>query len=156
MAGEAHAPVEVAAIIEVGPGPGHPTRFRAADSGSAKYLTNDNGDWDFSALDGPVKVRLSIATPSVHFYRGDGKDALSFAHDASQPKQPVARGHHHFPGDVQRVSSQSIWFTYRNARAGGPGAGAERSDKSAYGVYFGDDAGAFLHHHDPVIQNGGA
>ena len=154
MADAAHLPVEVAAIIEVGPGPAHATRFRAADSASAQYLANDNGEWDFSSLKGPVRVRLTIATPGVVFYRGGDKAALSFADDPAQPKAAIAGGHHQFPGDLQHVSGQSMWFMYRNAWDGGVGDGARRCEKSAYGVYFGDDAGAFLHHHDPVIQNG--
>jgi hypothetical protein len=151
----AHTPVEVAAIIDVGPGPEHATRFRAADAESAKYLANDNGDWDFSALNGPVKVRLTIATPGVVFYRGDGMNGLSFADDPARPKAAVSRGHHQFPGDVQHVSGQSMWFNYRNAWDGGVGDGAKRCEKSAYGVYLGDGEGALLHHHDPIIQNGG-
>ena len=149
------SPVEVGAIIEVGPGPEHSTKFRAADSISANYLANDNGDWDFSAFKGPVKVRLTIATPGVVFYRGASKNALSFADDPAQPKDAVASGHHQFPEDVQHVSGQSMWFMYRNAWDGGAGDGAKRCEKSAYGVYFSDDEGTFLHHHDPVIQNGG-
>jgi hypothetical protein len=148
--------VEVAAIIEIGPGPEHSTRFRAADPVSATYLANEDGDWDFSALKGPVKVKLTIATPGVVFYRGAGKNGLSFADDPAQPKHAVANGHHQFPGDVQHVHGQSMWFMYRNAWDGGVGDGAKRCEKSAYGVYFGDGDGALLHHHDPVIQNGGA
>lgn len=156
MADAAHSPVEVAATIDVGPGPEHATMFRAADSASAKYLANGQGDWDFSSVKGPVKVRLTIATPGVVFYRGAGKNALSFADDPAQPKAAVAPGHHQFPGDLRHVSGQSLWFIYRNAKDGGVGDGAERCETSAYGVYFGDGAGALLHHHDPIIQNGGA
>lgn len=150
------SPVEVAAIIDVGPGPDHATRFRAADAASAQYLANDNGDWDFSSLTGPVKVRLTIATPGVVFYRGADKNALSFADDPAQPKAAVAHGHHQFPGDLQHLSGQSMWFMYRNAWDSGVGDGAKRCEKSAYGVYFGDADGALLHHHDPIIHNGGA
>ena len=155
MSSAALSPVEVAAVIEVGPGPGHATTFRAADPASATYLSSDNGDWDFSSLKGPVRVRLTIATPDVVFYRGAGQDALSFADDPTQPKQAIGRGHHQFPGDVEHASGQSLSFLYRNAWDGGVGDGARRCEKSAYGVYFGDAAGGFLHHHDPVIANGG-
>ena len=148
-------PVEVVATIEVGPGPDHSTRFRAADSTSANYLVNDNGDWDFSSVKGPVKVQLTIATPGVAFYRDAGKNALSFADDPAQPKQTVADGHHQFPDDVQHVNGQQMWFMYRNAWDRGVGDGAKRCEKSAYGIYFGDGAGDFMHHHDPIIQNGG-
>jgi hypothetical protein len=150
------APHEVAAIIDVGPAPDHRTTFRAADSASANYLVNDNGDWDFSGLKGPVRVRLTIATPGVVFHRGASKTALSFADDPAHPKQAVAEGHHQFPGDVHHVSGQNISFLYRNASDGGLGDGARRCETSAYGIYFGDDAGALLHHHDPIIQNGGS
>jgi len=156
MARAAHPPVEVAAIIEVGPGPGHATTFRAADGASANYLANANGDWDFSSLEGPVKVRLTLATPGVVFHRGAGEAAISFADDPAEPKEAVASGHHQFPGDVQHVSGQHLWFMYRNGWDGGVGDGAKRCEKSAYGVYFGDEAGTLLHHHDPIIQNGGA
>ena len=155
MAGSAAAPsAEVAATIQVGPAPDYPVRFHAADPKSASYLVNDNGDWDFSSLKGPVAVRLTIATPDIVFYRGGDKAALSFADDPAQPKQPVAPGHHQFPG-AAHVSGQSLSFTYRNAWDGGVGDGAKRRQTSAYGLYFGDGAGAFLLHHDPVIQNGG-
>jgi hypothetical protein len=156
MSGAATRPAEVAAIIEVGPGPDHATRFRAADSASANYLANDNGDWDFSSLKGPVRVELTIATPGVVFHRGASDAALSFADDPAHPKRAVDGGHHQFPGDVQHVSGQSLWFVYRNAWDGGAGDGAKRCENSAYGVYFGDGEGALLHHHDPIIRNGGS
>jgi len=102
-------------------------------------------------------VRLSIATPGVVFHRGGGKNGLSFADDAAQPKAAVAHGHHQFPGDLQHAGGgQTMSFTYRNAWDGGVGDGAKRCEKSAYGVYLGDEAGTLLHHHDPIIQNGGA
>jgi hypothetical protein len=150
----ASSPQEVAAIIEVGPAPEHRTTFRAADAASASHLVNENGDWDFSGLKGPVKVRLTIATPGVVFHRGQGA-ALSFADDPAQAKTAVDRGHHQFPDHVWHADGQSLSFMYRNAHDGGVGDGIPRCRKSAYGVYFGDDDGAFLHHHDPIIQNGG-
>jgi hypothetical protein len=156
MARTATAPPEVAAIIEVGPGPEHRTTFRPADNASASYLTSEDGDWDFRSVKGPVRVRLTIATPGVVFHRADGEAALSFADDPAEPKQVVARGHHQFPGHVQHDGGQSISFLYRNAWDGGAGDGVKRCEQSAYGVYFGDGAGALLHHHDPIIQNGGA
>lgn len=155
MPSTAPTSTEVAAVIEVGPGPDHATTFRAADSESAKYLANANGDWDFSSLKGPVRVQLTIVTPGVAFHRGASEAALSFADDPAQPKRAVEGGHHQFPGDVQHVSGQSLWFMYRNAWDNGVGDGAKRSENSAYGVYFGDAAGAFMHHHDPIIRNGG-
>jgi hypothetical protein len=147
--------VEVAANVEVGPGPDYKTTFHPADAGSAKYLANDDGDWDFSSVKGPVNMRLTIATPGVVFHRGAGGTALSFADDPAQPKAPVARGNHQFPDHVQHGDGQSIAFTYRNAWDGGVGDGVKRCEKSAYGVYLGDADGRFLHHHDPVISNGG-
>lgn len=156
MAGAATpAPAEVAATIQLGPAPGYPVRFRAADPASANYLVNENGDWDFSSLKGPVMVRLTIATPGVVFHRGGGEAALSFADDPAQPKQRVAPGHHQFPDDVQHADGRSLSFTYRNAWDDGVGDGAKRRQTSAYGLYFGDGAGALLLYHDPVIQNGG-
>lgn len=154
--GAAPPSVEVAATIEVGPAPGYPVTFHAADPTSANYLVNANGDWDFSALEGPVNVRLTIATPDVVFYRGGGEAALSFADDPAHAKRPVPRGHHQFPAHVQHLNGQGIAFTYRNVCDGGLGDGARRHATSAYGLYLGDAAGAFLHHHDPIIQNGGA
>jgi hypothetical protein len=146
---------EVAATIEVGPAPGYPVAFHAVDPTSANYLVNGNGDWDFSSLKGPVMVRLTIATPGVVFYRGGGESALSFADDPARAKQRVAPGHHQFPADVQHVGGQSLSFTYRNAWDDGVGDGVKRRETSAYGLYFGDAAGALLLHHDPVISNGG-
>jgi len=156
MASVATPPTEVAATIQVGPAPGYPVTFRAADPTSAKYLANDAGDWNFSSLRGPIRVRLTIDTPGVLFHGGAGEAAISFADDPAQPKLPVARGHHQFPDHVQPVGGQGLSFTYRNAWDNGVGDGARRRETSAYGLYFGDDAGALLHHHDPIIQNGGA
>jgi hypothetical protein len=154
MPSAAQRPLELAAIIEVGPAPDHAATFRAADSASASYLVNDNGDWDFSSIKGPINMRLTIATPGVVFHRGAGKNGLSFADDPAQPKEAVANGHHQFPGDLQHAGGQTLSFTYRNACDGGLGGGAKRFERSAYGVYLGDDAGVLLRHHDPIIQNG--
>ena len=103
-----------------------------------------------------MPAALTIATPSVVFHRNAGGAALSFADDPAEAKQPVAPGHHQFPDYVQQGSGQTISFMYRNAWDGGVGDGAKRCEKSAYGLYLGDPAGALLHHHDPIIQNGGS
>jgi hypothetical protein len=145
----------VAANITVGAAPTFPLTFQAADSASANYLIDDKGDWGFSCFKGPVKVRLTISTPGAVFYYGGGRDSISFADDAAQTKQPVQSGHHQFPGNVQHVTAQSIWFKYANVWDCGAGDNQRRCAKSAYGIYIGDGAGGFVAHADPIIQNGG-
>jgi hypothetical protein len=149
-------PPQVAAVIEVGPAPSYPLAFTAADPTSANYLTDAQGDWDFSCFKGPIKVRLTIATPGKVFYYGGGRDSVSFAYDpATQAKQPIGRGHRQFPGNLQHVTAQSIWFSYANAWDCGAGDNQRRCAKSAYGIYVGDSHGGFTVHADPIIQNGG-
>jgi hypothetical protein len=156
MACIASPPPEVAAIIQVGPGPTYPLTVRAADSTSANYLVNNKGDWDFSCFKGPIRVRLAINTSGVVFYYGGGKDTLSFSDDEHGTKQPVGPGHHQFPGGPQHVTAQSMWFTYHNDQDGGQGDHQDRYPRSAYGLFFGDAAGNFLTQADPIIQNGGS
>lgn len=148
-------PPQVAAIIQVGPAPAYPLTFRAADAASANYLMDAAGDWDFSCFQGPIKVRLTISTPGVVFYYGGGKDSISFAYDAAQTKQPVQAGHRQFPGNMQHVTAQAVWFKYANAWDCGAGNNQRQCAKSAYGVYLGDAAGGFVAQADPIIQNGG-
>ena len=127
-------PPQVAAIIQVGPGPAYPLTFRAADADSANYLMNPAGDWDFSCFKGPIKVRLTIGTPGVVFYYGGGKDSISFAYDSAQTKQPVQAGHHQFPGKMQHVTAQALWFRYANRWDCDAGDNQRRCARSAYGV----------------------
>jgi hypothetical protein len=156
MACIAPPPAEVAAIIQVGPAAaGYPLTYRAADPTSANYLVNDKGDWDFSCFRRPIRVRLSIGTPGFVFFHGGDKDGILFAEDPTGTKQAVKPGHHQFPGGLQHVTAQSLWFKYHNDWDCGAGDGQKRCAASAYGVSIGDGAGGFVHDSDPIIQNGG-
>lgn len=154
-------PPQIAATIQVGPAPDYALAFTPADAASANYIAG-NGDLDFSCFAGSIRVQFTITTPGVVFYKLYGKDAISFAEDASQPaaKQAVQPGHHQFPGGVQHVGPQTIAFTYHNDWDGGAGDHRRRYARSAYGIYLGSAAGqgkigGFLHHCDPIVSNGG-
>jgi hypothetical protein len=111
---------------------------------------------DFSCFAHPILVVLKVGTPGVYFH-GKGNETLSFADNfADARKQMVLpRKHHQFPGGVQNVGRQEIWFVYRNDWDCGVGDGADRCPTSAYGFYLENRQGVVFHV-DPVIQNGGS
>jgi hypothetical protein len=149
-------PPQIEATISVGAAPNFPLTFAPNPSdGSANYI-DPQGNLDFSCFKTAISVQFTIGTPGVRFYKGYGKDAISFLDDADHvgTKQPPAPGHHQFHKGIVHSSLQTITFEYHNDWDCGAGDGVARCRRSAYGVYLGN-AGGFLHHSDPIINNGG-
>jgi hypothetical protein len=153
MACIAPPPPQVSAIIQVGAGPTYPLTYLPADAASANYI-DSSGDLDFSCFNTPITVQFTIQTAGVFFYQGYGKDSLSFADHAGQPKQPLAPGHHQFPGWLHHSGTQVLKFTYKNDSNCGVVHGPNSCVQSSYGVYLGNSSG-FLTRSDPIINNGG-
>jgi len=151
-------PPQVAAIIQVDVAANYKLTFTAdpTSPGSANYLQSAAGDWDFSCFPGAVKVRLTIQTNGIAFYKSLTKDSLSFASNSTQPKQPLHHGNPEFPGNVQHSGAQSIWFNYKNAKDCGIPNHPLTCLKSAYGIYLWNLSGGYLAEKDPIIQNGGS
>jgi hypothetical protein len=144
---------QIEATITVGPAPDYPLAFVPnPNDGSAKYIDRD-GNLDFSSFSCEITIRFTIATRGIVFYKGYGRDSISYAEslDPAELKQPVADGHHQFRKGLNHPDPQTLVFEYHNDC----GRHGDRAcPSSRYGLYLGY-SGGFLKHHDPIINNGG-
>jgi hypothetical protein len=62
---------------------------------------------------------------------------------------------HQFPGGVQHVGRQAIWFVYANETDCGVAGGQALCQRSAYKLNV-VDARSKVHPADPIIKNGGS
>ena len=86
---------QIEATITVGPAPDYALLFVPnRNDGSATYI-DSNGNLDFSSFSCEITVKFTIATKGIVFYRGYGRDSISYAEsmDPTELKQPVADGH---------------------------------------------------------------
>jgi hypothetical protein len=124
--------------------------FTKVSSNDAKLTVSKDGDLHFRKFKCAVSVTMQF-TDGNTFYKGGGKDALSFANDPDTLTYgPVVTGGQFSPLPFTRSGGNTtITFSYFN------GDGCKAFKYSGYGIYVADSQGNYLGEYDPIVSNGG-